>query len=199
LLSGFGVLWCLWRFGNWPSDRPGLFDYRSAVWGDGVLLPVMAFALVYAARRLPTAPAERRWCIAAGGTGILVSSVAQLLWLLDPSPRLNWTLPSPHRLNFAGIYHACFLILATGFFVALWVLTLRRVRVAPSASHPLEPRWAFAAIGVAALCVAGFFSLLLIDNQAARGTRSSDVTEVLAAGSGVVLLLLLFWSVKGRH
>ncbi len=51
---GFGALMLWWFSGSYPSGVPGLFDYRSATWGDGLFLPVFVAALVWTNRKLPT-------------------------------------------------------------------------------------------------------------------------------------------------
>jgi ABC-type Co2+ transport system permease subunit len=198
LLTGFGMLCCLWFFGRWPSHVPGLFDYRSATWGDGILLPISAFALAHASRQLPPASGELQWNIAAALAGVTVAAAAQILWLLDPHPRLNWTIPAPHRLNYAGVYHAVFLVAASGLFTVLWVLALRRMRAARPirASHF---RGSGLWIVVALLCTGAFFALLMVDNQAARDTATGQITLVVTA-IGVLSLLMLFgWTFRSRR
>ncbi len=39
---GFGVISLLWWFGTWPTDVRRLWTYRSATFGDALLLPVAA-------------------------------------------------------------------------------------------------------------------------------------------------------------
>ena len=56
LASGFGALLAFWLGGPHPAALPGLFDFTSATWGDGLLLPVMTGLLGYAVRTLPAAP-----------------------------------------------------------------------------------------------------------------------------------------------
>jgi hypothetical protein len=95
-VSGFGAVWLMWTIGEHAPELPGLTSYQSATWGDGLLLPIASASLVYAIRRLPPAHREVLWCSAAAVLGALTGAATQVFWLLDPSPRLNWTLPAPH-------------------------------------------------------------------------------------------------------
>ncbi|WP_328502475.1 hypothetical protein OG828_25995 [Streptomyces sp. NBC_00457] len=66
--SGYVALLLFWSFGDHPSGLPGLFVFRSATWGDGLLLPLLALCLRVLTLRLraaePTLP-SRRGTIAA--------------------------------------------------------------------------------------------------------------------------------------
>jgi hypothetical protein len=70
----------------------------------------------------------------ASGAAVIVSA------LLDPAPPPDWTLPRPHHLTASGIWHARFLVGASGLFARLWADLLLRLRALrdrpPQASGP---------------------------------------------------------------
>ena len=66
LSTGFGALTAFNVSTPRAAGLPGLFDYMSATWGDGLALPVMTGALVWAASCLPRARCER-WAVSAAG------------------------------------------------------------------------------------------------------------------------------------
>jgi hypothetical protein len=77
--SGFGVMYGFHKWGTYPLDLPGLFSYRSATWGDGLLLPLCAGALVVAARPLPVSSRETGTVCKAATVGVLVGAGLQAL------------------------------------------------------------------------------------------------------------------------
>src|SRR5687768_6927726 len=66
LCGGFGALLWFWLRGSHPSGLPGLFAYPSATWGDGLLLPVLAYCLCRLIAGLPSAGGRRPTLLAAG-------------------------------------------------------------------------------------------------------------------------------------
>lgn len=191
-VAGFGVLSLIWEFGTWPREVLGFFHYRSAWLGDGLLLPLMAASLIIVIRKLPTPINERRWMAVAAVAGFAGGLSLQLLWLADPDPTLNWTLPAPHRFNAAGVYHAVFLTCATGLFFGLWVVVVRRLRVLrATAPTQLTATLTTPAAFTALAALMAFIGLVLLDN---RGFRTQAILATLAAigGAAVGLALLLF-------
>lgn len=188
--AGYGVLTMMWWLGDWRADLPGLYDYRSATLGDGALLPALAAALVALGKRAATA--EARWVGIATVLGIVAGAVTQLLWLSDPAPRVNWTLPHPHHFNVAGWWHAGFLVAACGLFSGLWVWALSRIGANERRSGMAATRASLgsfpATVAVASsLALAG---LIEIDSSSASQTRAG-LTSIVAVGAGLVVLALL--------
>lgn len=174
---GFGAMSCLARWGNYPHDLPTLYSYRSATWGDGLLLPMAAASLVVATDLLPARPRERSLSRASFIVGALTGLATQVAWLRDPSPRLNWTLPTAHHFNTAGWYHAFFLVAASGMFAALWTrLGFRVVR-----AEEISPR-VRGGILVAGLSSAGFVALVAVDNAPDQGNYSGMATIIALTG-----------------
>ena len=87
LVAGFGALLLFWIGGEPRVDVPGLFDYAAATLGDGLLLPLLALACVFALASVSApAPNERGWTLVATLGGVGVGATIQALWLLDPAP-----------------------------------------------------------------------------------------------------------------
>jgi hypothetical protein len=129
LFGGYLPLLLFWHLGSYHAGVPGLFEYRSATWGDGLLLPLLAFCLGVLIVSLPGV--GRRWptvlaAIVGAGAGDLVI----LSWLTDPAHSVNWTMPRPHHLNAPGVWHAVFVVFASALFAGLWIEVLRRLRSA---------------------------------------------------------------------
>src|SRR5262249_6636403 len=120
--AGFGALAAFYAVAPYHTALPGLYQFLSATWGDGLALPVMTAALVYATSRLPVAPKEGLISIGACVAGAALGAATQVQWLSDDAPRLNWTLPRPHHFTAAGTYHAFFLTGMCGLAAALWAL-----------------------------------------------------------------------------
>jgi hypothetical protein len=157
LVAGFGALLGFWWLGTPPRDMPGLFDFASATWGDGLLLPAMTGFLLTAVRGLPRARLDRVLACVGAVIGFALGLASQAMWLAADAPRPNWTLPHPHSFTAAGWYHALFV---TAICTSTAALLGGLVNRATAASH--WPRTATAGM-VAGLC---FMALLAKDVQA---------------------------------
>jgi hypothetical protein len=194
--SGFGALLLIYLLGDWTVG-PGLLYFRSATWGDGLLLPAMASTLLAIARSHTPRPREHVLAGACGFLGGAAGTILQLSWLADPKPRLNWTFPAVGLFNAAGVYHAVFLALCSGLLSATLGLALIRSRGAwslPAASpHAAETsaRWIFVLC-----CAFSFLALLIADNQSTATTQSSG-TSISAAIVGLLMTIILLTVVSG--
>ncbi|MEV0471787.1 hypothetical protein [Streptomyces prunicolor] len=186
VLAGFGALFGFWVATPTVPGRPGLFDYLSATWGDGLALPIMTGALVLAIRLLPKGPRERLLVLGAGLLGGLLGSWTQVQWLRDDAPELNWTLTRPHHFNAVGWYHAAFLIVMSGVAAALWAWALIRTAHAPGG--PDNRRAVKISWGIALTAGVVFVVLLAADAVPSR-TTSAGTATIVAAGTGVAVLL----------
>lgn len=187
--AGFGALLAFSATTPRAAGLPGLFDYASATWGDGLALPTMTGALVYGISHLSRARWERPAGGAAAFLGVGLGAATQVQWLRDDAPHLNWTLPRPHHFNAAGVYHGVFLTVMSGLTAALWALLL--LRIAGSHGARTDRHAALLAGTIALVGAAAFVALLAIDSLPARSTRASTAT-VTATGVGATLLLGLF-------
>jgi hypothetical protein len=197
-LFGYFALLLFWVLGTYPRDVTGLFAYRSATWGDGLLLPLLALCLGLLVNALPQ-PADGtplvRWpTILAAVCGGAAGGAVIAAWLVDPTPSLNWTIPRPHTFNLAGEWHAGFLIAACALFAALWVEALRRLRSAESAAAQ-QVLGSLPAAGAFA-CTIGYAWLAIADSARAgsNGGRGSLFALVLAA---LLLAALLGLAARG--
>lgn len=192
LLAGFGVIFTFWNAGAWRSDIPGFWTYRSPNIGDGVLLPIAAALLVGGGNKL----APVRYEIAATITGFLLGlaggAALQFIWLSDPDPLPNWTVPTPHAFNAPGIYHAIFLAVASGFFTGSAVRLLWRAHFNRGANSLRVQRLiASPAAALLIACIAGFACLVALDGHHVHGFTIKNTPTSLSA-TFITLLAILF-------
>jgi len=190
LAAGFITLAVFYSVVPHARALPGLFDFLSATWGDGLALPVMSGALVFAIGRLPAASHERPVSVGAGLLGACLGIATQVQWLRDSSPRLNWTLPRPHHFNAAGVYHAVFLTGMCAVTAVLWTVVLLRFARAPG---PLAARRDAIAAGLlAALAGMVFVVLLVVDSLPDRSRAGTATVTVAGVGVGLVLVVTAY-------
>ncbi|MFJ5695955.1 hypothetical protein ACIP9X_19160 [Arthrobacter sp. NPDC093125] len=198
LLCGWGAL--TWYWFSEPQDAKllGFYDYPSAVWGDGLLLPVLAAVLVYSIGRLPK-PKHHYPLAVAAILGLLVGGLVILGWVSDPNPGLNWTMPAPHYLNNAGKWHAGFLIGASALFAMLWAELVHRLHSAFRASSTRVIGISLLRSGLFALIVGTTFGYAaLAGRDSARvGTTDAGASSLYAlVGSALFLALGLAWAAR---
>ncbi|WP_405973286.1 hypothetical protein OG496_31200 [Streptomyces sp. NBC_00988] len=186
--SGFGALAVLYHFNAGDNDLSGLYTFRSATIGDGLLLPLLAYSLV----RSVSPPrewnkSELRIIFGAGSLAALGGAVLQLQWLLNTRPRLNWTLPAPHVFNLPGWYHAMFLIICCGSFFGLAVAVWLRARREPQ----FASLWLLSVSSLGILIpILGFSALLAEDNSDSLFPQPAITVLV----SAVLLAFALRWA-----
>lgn len=191
---GYAALWLFWTFGDPPPGLPGLYAFRSATWGDGLLLPLLALCLRVLTLRLRAAgeaPPHRRGIVTATAlTGAALGGAVILSWLLDDRPGLNWTNPRPHHLNAAGTYHAVFLVLACATFAGLTADLVAHLRRAPAEAvrKALTSSWAAAALA----CTAGYGYLGYLDATRGTATTGSTTSLTVMAVAALVVVAGLF-------
>lgn len=190
LAAGFGVMASFSRWLTYPADLPGLYTYRSATFGDGICLPIVAAALQFGSAGIELNRRERLLVAACATLGAAAGFATQVAWLRDPHPRLNWTLTAPGHFNPPGWYHAAFLVGASGFFAGLWtraVLVLARADVSRQISRRARLS-CVPAVGASA----AFVSLLVSDNQQSAHTASGSATTAAATSAVITLGIGVF-------
>lgn len=196
LLTGFLPLALLWRFGGYTHPR-GLFYYDSASWGDGLLLPLAAAALVWLNQQLPfTAGGTVRAIGALAGFAAGVGVVSS--WITDSEAVSNWTMPEAHELNFPGYLHAGFLIGASTLFAALWTEFFVSLRKAFSVADESGGRVLGSGGFALAVGTSLAFGLLAVrDNVGAVELTDASRSSVLALVAAVlVLAVALAWAAR---
>jgi hypothetical protein len=200
-VCGFGGLLVFFLALPRVDALPGLFDFASATWGDGLALPIMAGSLVYAIARLSVVRREHVVASVMGSLGVLLGAGTQVQWLLDDAPQGNWTFPRAHHFNAAGWYHAGFLTVMSAVTAVLWTLPLLRLARRPVGGSGARAS-AAVAVGVAFVAAASFAVLLGIDAAPKQATASSVATAVATTAGGVVLAIALVvtvvCAVRGR-
>lgn len=192
---GFGALSIFASLGLGDPRLPGLYSFRAATVGDGILLPLLAYALVRSAG--PDGAATRFQVVfsrAGGIIGALLGLAVQIQALIDPSARLDWTFPAPHSYNFPGWYHAVFLVSASGFYGRELALVLARLREEARQSLPIALR-RIRSVGTLAVLIPGFSFLgLLVED----GLEPDPVTIVIVLVSlltlGGLAGAVLYWA-----
>ncbi|WP_269936668.1 hypothetical protein [Arthrobacter sp. HY1533] len=196
LFIGFVPMAVFYQFGRYDTSTPGLYAYKSATWGDAVLLPSLVAVLVYQIQRLPSPhqKSHRIWSLLIASIG---SSAVVLGWLLDPEPGLNWTIPRPHVLNFAGSWHAAFLVVASTGIAMLWVEVIIRLRASTRDRNAIaKVRRLLASPAVAVSIAAGLaFSILAVyDSQPTNQTLSSTYSIISMVTCTLVMTGSIFWA-----
>jgi hypothetical protein len=194
LFGGYLPLLLFWHLGSYHTGVPGLFEYRSATWGDGLLLPLLAFCLGVLIVSLPGV--GRRWptvlavIVGAGAGGLVILS-----WLTDPAHSVNWTMPRPHYLNAPGVWHAVFVVFASALFAGLWIEVLRRLR---SASADQVNAWLCSVPAAGAVAgTAGYAWLATVDSARAAGTAAGRGSLVALGLAALLLAASLVWAGRG--
>jgi hypothetical protein len=205
-LTGFGAL-CLFSLAHsWPTPR-GLFFFRSATIGDGLLLPLITALLVRVITRMSSVTVCRERLVAsiAFAVGFGAGAATQALWLADDRPVTNWTLPAAHTFDAPGWWHAVFLSTMCGTVMALAVMAARRIAAARaiasgSAELPYSADRLAGSLGLDVLFGAGllFAGLVAIDNAHTTKTQAGMATAVALAIAATVTLGAIGW-VLGRH
>lgn len=192
---GFGALNVFSALGLGDPRLPGLYSFRAATVGDGILLPVLAYALVRAAD--PRGPASRfqtRLSAAGGVLGVLAGAGVQAGALMDPDARLDWTFPALHDYNLPGWYHAVFLIAASGFFAQRLALLLAQTREEARDSTALALR-RVQSVGILAVLIPGLAFLGLLEEDTLAGApRVGGIVLVSLLAFGAVLCAGLCWA-----
>jgi hypothetical protein len=182
LVAGFLALTALSATGEWDTGR-SMWDYRSATWGDALVLPVIVGVLAAASidERLPRRQRERAWAIVGTTAFGLAGLAVQVSWLAADDPILNWTLPEPHHFSFPGWYHAAFLICTSAAVGAMAFLAGHRIRAAdPVARVDLARHPATAAL---AGCAIAFGVLLALDSADSVDTAAGQGSTAGATAS----------------
>lgn len=187
--TGFLAMNAFWKFGEWAPSQPGLWDYRSATLGDGVLLPLLAYALITEGAKLPRVRGESYWRAGLALTGIIGGVLVVRAWLMDPAASTNWTQPRQGELNAAGWWHAAFLALASGALLAMAGTLALRLRAATDEQVQQFARSPNAMLAIASAI--GFAGLVLLDNIQSTLNRSNVASIGASAGATVLALILL--------
>ena len=158
-LLGFGALNVFWHLGNYDPALPGLYDYKAATWGDGLVLSLGAGGFC-ALRTL--SPSHSQPALTVGALLLLLGAAIQASWLFDQNISLNWTIPEPGRFNAPGLYHAAYFSGCFGFFG--WNITVeifdKKNRTERSCASPIV---CIARLAVW-LSLAGYLQMHLLDN-----------------------------------
>ena len=185
LALGFVAVGLFWLLGDYGS-LTGLPAYDSATWGDGLFLPLQALAVKHLTDQMPALPS--RWPARVGGVaGGVTGAAVIVVWLADPAPHLNWTMPRPHEFDPAGWWHALFLVGACSLFARLWVDLLTRLRAQRRRNADTRGVTQSAWFACAVAAAFGYAALLWRDSVAASGTSAG-----LASAGALVSAVLAF-------
>jgi hypothetical protein len=199
-LLGFCALNIFMLLGLGQPRLPGLYTFRAATIGDGLLLPLLAYCLVRSAS--PPWPASRYEAVLAGAGGFLgmsIGAAVQVYALLDPDSRLDWTFPAPHSYNLPGWYHTGFLILASGFYG--WALGLLLARMRNETSRDPEITIGrIRSIGPLGILFPGLAFIGLLEEDDLSGLPAAgEIMLGTLMGVAAILCAALYWACGGRQ
>ncbi|WP_328492832.1 hypothetical protein OHS59_08890 [Streptomyces sp. NBC_00414] len=200
-LPGFAALWVFWHVAErGRPGLPGLFEFRSATWGDGILLPLLALCLRVMTERLRPAGGivHRGRTVTAGAlTGAAVGVSVIVTWFVEDRPALNWTMQKPHSFTAAGTWHAVFLVAACAFFAWLVTDLALHLRHSDEAAvrRSLSSSWA----AVALACTAGYASFGISDALGSGGSVGGTTSLVMLVGAAVLVGCAMFFVPGGFH
>lgn len=123
-LLGFGVMNLFWFTGTWNPELYGLYFFKSATFGDAVILPLIIYYSLHIVHLHKFTFKQALAVILAGFIGLSVGIFSQYQWITSETTVLNWTIPEPHIFNAAGWYHAVFLCAMVAIFAALSIAVL---------------------------------------------------------------------------
>lgn len=194
--AGFGGQMAFWLLGSWPSDVPGLTDFRGAIVGDSVLVPVLVTALLDAGSRAQAASnqGEKSEASSIARLGALIGLAGgigvQAAWLLDDFPRLNWAMVRPHQFTAPGWYHAVFLCGTTCLIGGATGRLISRMR--ESAHLPNAAVISFAGLS--------FALIQAVDLLVPAGPGPTDIAPggIVSAGTTVVATIAALLAVRPR-
>ncbi len=165
-------------FSALPPGVPGPNSFASAVVGDGVLLPtlnalIIAFYMVCEHLDIGLIGIESKRI--GGGVQALAAAACALAACIGTyaswfaAGKVDWTIPEPGTLNFAGVYHAIFLAVET-YFIVNFALSVGRILIAFTAG--------------------GVMAVPAMTNY--KRHRAKDFTPLLCLLSGVWLAIDIF-------
>ena len=198
---GFFALNVFYLLGFGQTRLPGLYTFRAATIGDGILLPLLAYSLL---QSVDLGRLRKSWlqtAFAAGGgiLGVVVGAGIEVYDLSSPTAPLDWTFPAPHRYNLPGWYHTLFLVLAAGFYgaaLALALVQLREQARRDSAGAIGRLR----SVGVLGALFPGLaFVCLLEEDDLTAYPHLFVILVATMIGMGIVLAGLLTWACGTRN
>lgn len=122
LVFGFGAMNAFWFLGNWDASLLGLYEFKSATFGDALVLPALTYCISFIL--LKDGLWNKKTVVLlslAAVVGLAGGIYSQYSWLSNADTILNWTIPQQHTFNAPGWYHAVFLCFMTALMAALVV------------------------------------------------------------------------------
>lgn len=108
---GYLCMYSFWLLLGTSQNLPGFFDYKAAIIGDGMCLPVLIGALnMFIHLYPPVSIKGKKLGYIIGILFGLIAVIVQGQWLVSDYTLLNWTIPILHHFNIAGWYHSLFFI-----------------------------------------------------------------------------------------
>ena len=115
-LTGFCMLFFMYKIINPSNDLPGLFYYKAATYGDAIGLTILIGSLVAFAKKNGNFITKKKYSIIMAIICGCIGIAIQASWIISDSTVLNWTIPKQHFFNIAGWWHAVFFV---GIFATL--------------------------------------------------------------------------------
>ncbi len=107
-VNAAGHAWMLWRGNPLVREHKATLQYRSALLGDSMLLPLVNVLLDRQMRDWDDGASVRRGRLARAA--LVGASITAVFHAYQGALKLtNWTMPRPWRWNALGYYHALYM------------------------------------------------------------------------------------------
>lgn len=156
-ITGFAVpvaanLFYIWRKNPLVKKYRATLSYQSALWGDGLVLPLVNALIARSLRRSGVRRDEVARAAAIGGSLTIAAHIAQA-----NGRQVNWQMPKPWRWTALGYEHALHMAGEVGFLSLYFTRTIGRLRH----KQAVDKR----ELGLAIAGVAAFLTMLFLDYQ----------------------------------
>jgi hypothetical protein len=198
---GFFALNMFYFLGFGRTRLPGLYTFRAATIGDGILLPLFAYSLLQSVDlgQLRKSWLQAGFAVGGGILGVVVGAGIEVYDLSSPTAPLDWTFPAPHRYNLAGWYHTLFLIVAAGFYGAALALALVQLR-GQARHNSAGAIGRLRSVGVLGALFPGLaFVCLLEEDDLTAYPHLFVIVVATMTGMGILLGGLLTWACGTRN
>ncbi|MBI2862920.1 MAG: hypothetical protein HYX89_08875 [Chloroflexi bacterium] len=133
-ILGFATIWLLWNGDPLVYNYRTTIQYKSAIIGDGVLVPLINMIIVSQLLEWKSKLNVKNLLRSASISAVISFSVA----LFQAQDALvNWTMPSPYQWTWLGYYHAVFMMAELTLLIAFFghLLPLHRLGLLTSTSY----------------------------------------------------------------
>ncbi len=156
-VTGFAVpvganLYYIWRKNPLVKQYRATLSYQSALWGDGLVLPLVNALIARSLRRSGVKSDEVARAAVIGGGLTIAAHIAQA-----KGKQVNWQMPQPWHWTALGYEHALHMASEVSFLSLYFTKAISHLRH----RQPLDKR----ELGLVVAGVAIFMTMLFLDYQ----------------------------------